>query len=103
MPYVYSKRQLSVFSTKHRSVSDEYMLINSEWGSRGCDRVSLHVYHNGMSHITDSELAINLENTNIIKLKRNSSPQHPLNTGYDEKHTDQRGNTKFLGLQTVSI
>jgi len=56
-----------------------------------------------MSHITDSELAINLENTNIIKLKRNSSPQHPLNTGYDEKHTDQRGNTKFLGLQTVSI
>ena len=30
----------------------------------------------------------------------NNSPQHPLNTGYYEKHTAQSANTKVLGLQT---
>jgi hypothetical protein len=27
---------------------------------------------------------------------------NPLNTGYDEKHTEQRGNTKVFGLQTAN-
>jgi hypothetical protein len=43
-----------------------------------------------MSHVSDSKLAINLDKTNIIKLKRNNSPQHPLTTGYDEKHRTER-------------
>jgi hypothetical protein len=61
-----------------------------------------------MSHIKskwiiDSKLTINLDKTNIFKLKGNNSPQHSLNTGSDGKHTAHTGKTRVLVHKPIII
>jgi hypothetical protein len=45
-------------------------------------------------------LALNLDETNIIKCTTNKTLQYDLSIGYNEKHIQKSINTKFLGLQT---
>jgi hypothetical protein len=43
--------------------------------------------------------SLNLDKTNVIKFITKSSPQYPLNIGYNDKYIEEAVNTKFLGLQ----
>jgi hypothetical protein len=46
-----------------------------------------------------NKLSLNLDKTNVIKFITKNSPQYQLNIGCNDEHIEERGNTKFIGLQ----
>jgi hypothetical protein len=46
-----------------------------------------------------NNLVLNLDKTNIMKFLTENSSQSTSHIGYKEKYVEERGNTKFLGLQ----
>ena len=47
-----------------------------------------------------TNLVINLDKMNIMKFITKNSAHSTLYIGYKEEYIEERGNTKFLGLQT---
>jgi len=48
---------------------------------------------------TANNLVLNLDNINIMRFITENSSHSTLYIGYKEKYVEERGNTKFLGLQ----
>jgi hypothetical protein len=48
---------------------------------------------------TSNKLALNLDETNIIKFITNKTPPYDLKMGYNGKYIEDSVNTKFLVLQ----
>jgi hypothetical protein len=46
-----------------------------------------------------NNLFLNLDKMNIMKFKTKNSEYSALHIGYKEKYIEERGDTKFLGLQ----
>jgi hypothetical protein len=47
-------------------------------------------------------LSLYLDKTHVIKFITKTSPQYPLNIGYNDKYIDEAVNTEFLGLEIYS-